>query len=147
MSATQDKSQKATFVYSNLYQIYRKGKEAAKSAEVPVAQPASLNPAATEAPSFAAPWRQNVLKTENLNSAAVRTEAAQPAPKVEEYQPTEFLSKRIAVTPGLRVERPAALPPKRNEAVESLRQNLKQLNDLHSRLRFMLQELEELTKE
>ena len=29
MSATRDKSQKTTFVYSNLYQIYRQGKEAA----------------------------------------------------------------------------------------------------------------------
>ena len=34
-----------------------------------------------------------------------------------------------------------------HESIESLKSNLKSLNDLHSKLRFMLQELEELIQD
>ncbi|MCM2278273.1 MAG: hypothetical protein NDJ89_09375 [Oligoflexia bacterium] len=134
MSATHDKTQKATFVYTNLYQLYRKGKEAAQSS-APVE--------AETAPFVARPAGMGgkVLKADNLRAAA--------QPQVEAYNPPSFISpaQKAAPSPvGRRVERPDYLAPRRNEAVESLKENLKTLNDLHARLRFMLQELEELVK-
>lgn len=128
MSATQDKTQKITFVYSNLYQLYRKGKDAAQKA--PGFNPSLSAPLAVPAKDS----RAHILKTGDLKAEAVR---------VEPFQPAEFIQKRV-------VPRPDVLPPRRpgqSEAVESLKKNLKSLNDLHSRLRFMLQELEDLVKE
>jgi hypothetical protein len=141
MSATRDKNQKTTFVYSNLYQLYKKGKEAAVQAEVPVAK---------------APVQSSqILKVENLN------EPTFAKIKVSSYNPTEFIQKRVEPKPAiLKVaeqtsfvrpmsvanEAPIAAAVE-NPVIDSLKQNLKSLNDLHSRLKFMLQELEELVKE
>jgi hypothetical protein len=86
-----------------------------------------------------------VLKAGNLAPAEkvqtkvelkVQVEAPAPAPTVAEYRPTEFIGKRLA--------KPKAVT--NNPAIQSLKDNLKNLNDLHARLRFMLQELEELSK-
>ena len=41
MSATRDPSQKHTFVYSNLYHLYQKGKVAAQAAVIPAVNPAN----------------------------------------------------------------------------------------------------------
>jgi len=111
MSATHDKSQKITFVYSNLYHLYKKGKEAAQKASA----------------------SGNVLKADDLHNPKFVAQK-----NISKHQPVELLGKRV--------ERPAILPPK-NPAIDSLKQNLKTLNDLHSRLRFMLQELEDLVRE
>jgi hypothetical protein len=64
-----------------------------------------------------------------------------PSVQVNPYVPNEVVGKKVP--------RPAVLPNSQiqNLALESLKQNLKDLNDLHQRLRFMLQELEELIKE
>ncbi len=109
MSATHDKSQKTTFVYSNLYTLYRQGKDLAKEAQVPASS--------------------RVLKADDLKN---------PAFAVRPFRPAEFLEKRITQAPVL---------VSRSQAVESLKTNLKQLNDLHDRLRFMLQEIEELSRD
>jgi hypothetical protein len=117
MSATRDKSQKIAFVYSNLYQIYRKGVETAKSGAV--------------------------LKSDDLFKPSFA------AVQVNPYQPAELLGKRVQKPEGLidvasvRSETMVA----RSKAIESLKGNLKNLNDLHSRLKFMLLELEDLVKE
>ncbi|MDR3607032.1 MAG: hypothetical protein P4M08_06595 [Oligoflexia bacterium] len=142
MSATHDKSQRTTFVYSNLYQLYRKGKQAAQQAgEVESSRPDSFH----------------VLKAGDLK--------AESLVKIESFSPPEFLGKRVeaarepALAPGLRVEiaRPGLAPAVapsvaqatlvQNAALSSLKENVKALQDLHSRLRFMLKELEELAKE
>lgn len=124
MSASRDQSQKIAFVYSNLYKVYQQGKAAAKDAVVPQPETAPV----------VAPKSSNVIKTEDLHK---------PELKVSAFQPTEFIGKRV--------ERPAviakAVAPAPKEALNSLKDNLKALNDLHSRLRFMLQELEDLVKE
>lgn len=148
MSATRDESQKVSFVYSNLYQIYRKGKAEAIAAEVPnsdapksgapsnavikAAEVSAQLPAESQAPLVVNP-RSHILKTDDLRNQVSSV-------KVAEYNPTTFIGKRIA--------RPAILPPAQQPtaAITSLKENLKSLNDLHSRLRFMLQELEELVK-
>jgi hypothetical protein len=128
MSASRDKSQKTAFVYSNLYQLYRKGKEAAVNSNPDIFQ--LPNPAGTLAS------EKNVLKSGDLKAEA--------APTVSAYQPPSLLTKRI-------VEKPKALQqaqmPAQSAAIQSLKDNLKTLNDLHSRLKFMLEELQELVKE
>lgn len=102
MSATRDKSQKFTFVYSNLYSIYKKG-----------------------------------LKTEN--SVSVSAPPPAPAPVIRSYTPAELIGKRVP--------RPAVIRTDAESPIQSLKQNLQQLNELQARLRFMLKELEELIKE
>jgi hypothetical protein len=110
MSATRDKTQKPAFVYSNLYQLYKTGKEAASQAVVPPPPPVGNHLA-----------KGQVLKTADLKNEAV---------KIDTYRPAELIGKRL--------ERPS------NAAIDSLKDNLKSLTELHSRLRFMLKELEEL---
>jgi hypothetical protein len=143
MSATRDQSQKVSFVYSNLYKIYQKGKAEAIAAEVPApsnsgavikaSEVSSLSPVESLDTPFAVNPRSHILKTDDLRNQTSSV-------KVAEYNPTAFIGKRVA--------RPAILPPAQQStaAISSLKENLKSLNDLHSRLRFMLQELEELVK-
>jgi hypothetical protein len=140
MSATRDQSQKVAFVYSNLYQIYQKGKNAAQSADISSVSPAVI-PAdqASSLVSESAPVvvsKSQILKADDLHKPEFSSV------KIAEYNPAAFIGKRVA--------RPQSLPPVQNAqptaAVSSLKENLKALNDLHSRLRFMLQELEELVK-
>lgn len=130
MSATRDKSQKTTFVYTNLYQLYKKGVHAA-----------------SKAPGLDAPLATGkVLKAGDLKD---------PAFKVEPYRPAELLSKRIAretsgpspIQQPIYVKKPAVLAQAQAPALASLKQNLQSLSDLHARLRFMLKELEDLVKE
>jgi len=106
MSATQDKNQKAAFVYSNLYHLAKK-------------DPHSL-----------------VLRVGN---AKALPPGEGPSLSARDFFPTELIGKRIP--------KPDYLPKTNSEAIASLKDNLKNLKDLHSRLRFMLQELEDLVKE
>lgn len=230
MSASRDKSQKIGFVYSNLYEVYKKGVEAAKAApDAPASDLSAPAPSsAPESPSAAAPvpapaaasapelkpaspalprpglTRGRVIKAESLSKIDDREPVA--AVRVNPFRPAELLGKRIEAAhqaeaashqpqpaapsaapaapagsaPAHRVAKPAALRPTlvpvpsapaaapapapeeskgvyapspqvikapENAAVQSLRDNLQKLNDLHSRLRFMLQELEDLVKE
>lgn len=117
MSATRDKNQKITFVYSNLYSIYRKGLEKAREG------------AAADSPLGLI--KGSVIKTEQLSSPT--------SVRVTPYTAAELMGKRIS--------KPAALKESERAPFQSLKQNLSQLNDLQARLRFMLQELEELVKE
>lgn len=133
MSAYLDKSQGITFVYSNIFDLYRKAKEAkldepfVAQAPTPRAAPAPLH-AVTEAPAA------RVIKESDA--------------KVESYEPREL-------DPG--TERPYAVPMGVREAEEkakrlgqrplaSLQKNLSDLTDAHDKLRFLLKELETLTK-
>lgn len=198
MSATRDKSQKIAFIYTNLYQVYKKGKDAAVAADV---QPEKAEKDSAKAPNvhelnkgelaFVRPFGAEVssdktrffeLKREQkktkgvVKNQVIKTEDknAQPHPylKIQEYKPLELAGKRIQVkrdaesfraAPAI-MAKPAgaqALPPKapvqaaraqpmnpqQSEAIQSLKRNLDSLNDLHGRLRFMLQELEDLVKE
>ncbi|MCC7441105.1 MAG: hypothetical protein IT285_05715 [Bdellovibrionales bacterium] len=139
MSANYDKNQKFSFVYSNLYQIYRKGKEAARAADL-----SALKGSETF----------HVLKTEGVeHHAGLRRAPARPEPEIREYRPVELMGKRVQhAVPELRepaLRRHSALPQPVPEdlTLKSLKQNLNSLTDLHQRLRFMLSELEELVKE
>jgi hypothetical protein len=127
MSATRDKSQKTTFVYSNLYQLYRRGKEAAQKADTSQSSFVDLGLTAERAP------ESHVLKARDLRSDSTV--------KIETYKAPELIGKRVQ-NPLVKATQQA-----QDTAIQSLKDNLKNLNDLHSRLRFMLQELEELVKE
>ena len=134
MSATRDKTQKTAFVYSNLYQLYRKGKEAAQTSSVLTTAASEERKSYFQLPG-SMPSEKNVLKSADLS--------AQTAPKVNPYTPPSFITKRV-------VQKPEALQqasPVQSAAIQSLKDNLKTLGDLHSRLKFMLEELEDLTKE
>lgn len=136
MSATRDKTQKVAFVYSNLYQIYRKGSDAASTP--PEAAPAAPEAQAVPKP----PGSGKVIKAEDLNAQTT-------AVRVEKFEAPELLGKRIVQKPAVLkdIAQASQVAPEQNEAIESLKDNLKQLNDLHARLRFMLKELEDLVKE
>ena len=133
MSATQDKSQKTTFVYSNLYQLYKKGQKAAKDSIVPETEPQVKISSKLDAAPFAAPSSRNVLKAGDVKAKTLEPKAEV---SVREYHPTSLIGKRVA--------KPEVVSS--NAALQSLKENLKNLNDLHARLRFMLQELEDLAK-
>ncbi len=145
MSATRDKSQKIAFVYSNLYDVYKKGKNAACEASVDASLSAGLDaPVDSGAPVALRRARAHVIKAgDRAAEAAVSVETPAPARKVTAYNPIELIGKRLP--------RPDCLPPSAtspaNPAIQDLKTNLKTLTDLHSRLRFMLQELEELVKD
>jgi len=107
MSANQDKNEKFTFLYLNLYKINKKLKEG--HPEV-----AQAEAAAQPIPVSRKLYSGQVLKTAHLHQKPSAT-----------YVNSSYY----------------------NEAIESLKGSLKSLNDLHSRLRFMLQEIEELVNE
>lgn len=124
MSASQDKSQKFTFIYLNLYKLQKKMKEEVTASAV--LRSSSAVP-------ISGKTSGQVLKAADLQQRVM--------PRVDVYRPASFLGKRIAQPHSLS----SAVP--HNEIVESLKENLKSLNELHSRLKFMLQELEECVKD
>lgn len=81
--------------------------------------------------------RGRVLKAADVASQvfAVNRAGSQTAVKVNPYSPVEILQTSRA---------PVQI---QNPAIDGLKKNLQALNELHERLKFMLQELEELVKE
>ncbi|MBI4925825.1 MAG: hypothetical protein HY843_07875 [Bdellovibrio sp.] len=117
MSATRDKSQKFTFLYSNLYQIYRTGREQKLSRP----QDRDNNAFVVSSP--------RVIKAEDFNQG--KHEHLQ----IVKHNPVQFLS--TPEIPHIQTANP----------LESLKKNLLELTELHERLQFMLHELEDLIKE
>ena len=124
MSANRDRNQRATFVYSNLYQLYKKNPEAPVAPQTPAELPGQTG---------------TVLKCGDRRVVA-------------NYQPMTLIARKaeaareLAPTLASTAEAIEAPAPEAN-GLSSLKENLKTLNDLHARLRFMLKELEELVKE
>jgi hypothetical protein len=77
-----------------------------------------------------------VIKSEDLRSRSASEV------KIDQYIPSEVVGKRAAVLPAART---SSNSPSRL-ALDGLKQNLKVLNDLQARLRFMLTELEDLVQ-
>ena len=116
MSATRDQSQKIGFVYSNLYQLYRKGMTAAQDS-----QPLGLT-------------RGSVLK-----NAVIKPEEKSPEVIVKPFSPVTFIKPPAPPAQAMKL---APTPA----SIQQLKQNLNRLGELQSKLRFMLQELEDLVK-
>lgn len=129
MSATQDKGQKVKFIHSNLYEIHGNRGGSVKAHVVTKA-----NPIHKKSPA--------VLKAGEMS---LQQSSPMAALQVKKYEAAEMLGKRF--------ERPVYTPPtpaskkENNLALEDLKQNLKTLNELQARLRFVLQELEDLVHE
>lgn len=128
MSATRDSSQKHAFVYSNLYHLYRKGKDAAGAAPVP-----------SDATSTQGIVTGKIIKADEMAPGMLGL-------RVARHEPPALLGKRLGLNTG-REMRPAKVDLARREAIDGLRNNLKSLQSLHERLRFMLKEIEELSQE
>ena len=130
MSANRDRSQRITFVYSNLYRMYQTGKDAAQDAK----------------PSEAPGLRVGDIK-EHVTHAIIKTGDRRV---VDSYQPMTLIARKpeslgIQLTATAQIEKEQL--EEQHNALSSLKQNLQTLNNLHERLRFMLKELEEITKE
>lgn len=126
MSASRDKDQKAAFVFSNLYQLFKN--QPTTETKTEAKKPAQNFVPISGAPEQARSAAEHVLKV-GLTRAQV----------VNRYQPAQLLGKRLE----LNEKKAQLLTP--TPAVEGLKKNLEALNDLHKRLHFMLKELEELT--
>lgn len=151
MSATRDKSQKIAFVYSNLYTLYKKGKEAAKAAPVS-SRPGSgavIKVGDLKEPVFAAvaPKIGEFVPVSLLNARSAREISRQPTADaiIEEVMPKAPAPVPLTA-PLVRTSVPTPVATAPSEAIRQLKDNLKNLNELHSKLRFMLQELEDLVK-
>src|SRR4051812_45155216 len=122
MSATQDKSQRTTFVFNNLYQLYKKG----------VASPVAVQTAEVS----------GLQKGKIIKAAEISMQDPEKV-EIKTYRPVEFL-KSPAQLPKNPAETITVAP--KEIAINGLKKNLNELQDLHSRLKFMLKEIEELTK-
>jgi hypothetical protein len=78
-----------------------------------------------------------VIKSEDLRNIE------NSAVKIDQFVPSEVVGKRAAVLPA--AARSTSSSQSRS-AVDGLKSNLKTLNDLQARLRFMLVELEDLVQ-
>lgn len=136
MSATHDSSQKVTFVYTNLYQLFKKEQEELKDLKT-LQEPAAPEAQAAPVPPVASTplglTRGVILKSEDIREKKIQVSA---------YTPVELMGKRTIPKPAV-LSKPQL---EQNQAVQSLRKNLGNLQDLHSRLKFMLTELDELVK-
>ena len=115
--ANRDKSQKVGFVYTNIYQLYKTAQNAPQAA--PAAQAPAPAAAATQLKSDSRVWRAEEL-------AGI---------KITSFQPPQ-LSRPEKVNPA------TAVP--NGNPFDDLKSNMNRLQDLHSKLRFMLKELEDL---
>jgi hypothetical protein len=126
MSAYLDKSQGITFVYSNIYDLYKRAKDAKIDSPF----------VADRAPAVASEATR-VLKVKDGQI------------KVEEFQPkpleTPAGERTFAVPMGVR-EAEEKAKKQSMRPVANLQKNLSDLTEAHEKLRFLLQELESLTK-
>lgn len=146
MPAERDQSQKFKFVYSNLYQIYRKGVEAAQAA--PGVAPAPEEPADRTVVHAVRPMRPRELsRVESTRSGIVTGTIIKPAsrvqPLVRPYRPAELRPNHRINFSEIHAQ---ASQVSSNRSLSELKQNLSELDELQSKLRFMLKELEDLTK-
>jgi hypothetical protein len=118
MSAYLDKSQGITFVYSNIFELYKKAKESKIDAPFVAERPSS-----------------RVIKEGQAKISAFEARELD----------TSGGERTFTVPMGVREAEEKA--KKQNmRPVASLQKNLNELADAHEKLRFLLQELDSLTK-
>lgn len=149
MPAERDQSQKFKFVYSNLYQIYRKGVDAAKAAPevVPAVSPAEVVSDRTVVHAVRPMRLREMNKMEPTRSGIVTGTIIKPAsrvqPLVRPHQPAQLRTNHRINFSEIHAQ---AAQVSSQKTVSDLKQNLSELDELQSKLRFMLKELEDLTK-
>ena len=124
MSATRDRSQKIKLVVSNGNVLNRESSSMIEGQS----EQFSLNELKLKA------HQSHVIKADDLRKHHVHS-----------YSDPEF-SKKIRNKPAY-IQNSKAESHSPKNTLEGLKQNLKTLNELHSRLRFMLKELEEIVVE
>jgi len=122
MSAYLDKSQGVTFVYSNIHDLYKKAKESKLDAPFVAARMPAESPRVLKAADVKA---AEVFRPQELKAPATE----RPFPVPMGVREAEEKAKQMNMRP-----------------VANLQKNLNELTDAHEKLRFLLQELEGLTK-
>ena len=107
--ANRDKSQKAAFVYTNIYEIYKK------------AQAAEVAPLTSDS---------RVIRADQIADL-----------NISKFNPPKLARPESALQQAQNAALPAGANP-----FDDLKANINRLRDLHSRLRFMLKELEDLVE-
>lgn len=136
MSAYLDKSQGITFVYSNIFDLYKKAKDSKLDA-----------PFAVEGMKAAAPGMNPATNPLNgtLGRVIKAADLAKEAPQA--FKPAELKTSETARTfPVPMGVREAEEKAAKLRSVQNLQKNLSDLSSAHEKLRFLLQELESLTK-
>jgi hypothetical protein len=125
MSAYLDKTQGVTFVYSNIHELYRKAKDAKLDSPFIAERSPAVAPLA--------PAAERVIKAGTA--------------QVGEFTPGELKSdaRPFPVPMGVR-EAEEKAKHQNMRPIANLQKNLSNLTDAHEKLRFLLQELEGLTK-
>ena len=113
--ANRDKSQNVGFVYTNIYQIYKKAQNAGPAAQAATAAKITSD--------------QRVWRAEDLADI-----------KVTKFEPRTLAAARPVLAPADLNARSHV----NGNPFDDLKANLGKLQDLHSKLRFMLKELEDL---
>lgn len=179
MSASRDQTQKTTFVFNNLYQLYKKNIPSpvkvqtaeTKSEAVDVLKDLSVQARAEliekalqakqESSSQSGLRKGVLLQAAVLPSSQIIKETQEagmksPEAEVKVYRAPAFIKNPAQASV---IQSPEALPKKlstewniletkteSSQTITSLKKNLKDLENLHERLKFMLKEIEELTK-
>lgn len=117
--SVRDKSQKIGFVYTNIYQLYKKSQNAA------AAPAAGETNTAKALSSESRVWRPEQLEGIEIKTFQPRTLTPHAAPAASPAQAPQ--------TAG-------------GNPFDDLKANLSRLQDLHAKLRFMLKELEDLVE-
>lgn len=127
MSAYLDRSQGFTFVFSNIYDLYKKAKDSKLD-----------DPFLAEIK----PEIKTEMKREDLGRVIKSND---PRFQVKAFKPEKLNSDRSFPVPmGVREAEEKAMRQRANPLYE-LKKNLSELKDAHSKLRFLLKELEELS--
>ena len=155
MSANRDRDLKTTFVFNNLYELYKRGQANGTSTK-------SLDKTGVQ--------HGQVIKAGDVNAGMMGLVT------VRKFQPASFIGKRVetarvaaSVAPAPSaapthagapraaspILKPSQLPATDraqsaapgNPVIDNLKKNLAELQDLHGRLRFMLTELEDLVRD
>ena len=117
MSAYLDRSQGVTFVYSNIFKLYLKAKNAKLDDPMPVE------------------------RIQVKNDKIIRE-----ADFLKQSQVKEFKARTFEVPMGVKEAEAKALLKRQDAPMEALKENMKGLKDAHAKLRFLLKEIEEAAK-
>ncbi|MEK7691355.1 MAG: hypothetical protein AAB425_10075 [Bdellovibrionota bacterium] len=143
MSATRDQSQKAAFVYSNLYEFYKKSKASGLSGSGKVLRASDLRQSGR---SFAESELQiKAFAPPELAGQRASVQPSGPTPKGASRGAAERPASNWAGGKPWAV--PVTSLPKPTGPVDDLKENLRSLGELHTRMRFMLKELAVLLDE
>lgn len=135
MPAERDRSQKVGFVYSNIYELYKQSQVLAKAEKEALKKGGALKS------------NSRVLRLDDLGNIKVTKFEPKELQKDQPVAIAEVLRQNSALGVNAKIvlHHPDAGTEKKDEAAfQELKSNIERLQDMHSKLRFMLKELEDL---